>query len=268
MRDILNELASTAFNRVESGYYDIYSRDVAVRDHKSFRQALRGSVTTSIIAELKPGSPSRGRILKEDFDPVKLAELYASGGALGLSVLTVPEGFFGSLGNVEKASVTGLPVLMKDFIIDRTQIEAARAIGADAILFIHRLFDRGYTSFELNDGINYAQELGLEVLLEVNDLGEYESALKTEADMIGINNRDLRSLNVDISLTKRILAKYKKDRPVWSLSGISSREDINYLKGAGADAFLIGTSLVEAREPDKLLQDLCGNRSVRSKSIL
>ncbi|MCF7889896.1 indole-3-glycerol-phosphate synthase [Candidatus Bipolaricaulota bacterium] len=257
MSDILDELSRSALNRVSSGFYDIDSRE-GERNPVSFTQKINARACAPVIGEIKPGSPTRGKIFGDKFDPVELGRSYAKGGVTGLSVLTDPDHFFGSLDYLDQVAKLDRPVLMKDFIVDYSQINAGKALGADAILLIYRLFTRGVPNFSLESGINYAQERGLEVLLEINDRAEYESALKTDADMIGINNRDLRSLEVDLSTTRNILSGAGKDRIVWAMSGISGRSDINYLSEAGADVFLVGTSLAEAENPKRFLKKLRG----------
>jgi len=258
MSDVLDELSKSALNRVDSGLYDRDPGWDKERNTVSLKQRVKAQRSAPVIGEIKPGSPSQGRIFGDEFDPVKLSKSYVKGGVTGLSVLTDPDHFYGSLDNLKKVAKLDRPVLMKDFIVDYSQIDTGKALGADAILFIYRLFTRGIPDFSLEDGIQYSQELDLEVLLEINDRAEYESALKTDADMIGINNRDLRSLKVDLSTTKSILSSVGKDRVVWGMSGISDRSDINYLRDAGADAFLVGTSLAKAENPKNFLQQLRG----------
>lgn len=257
MSDVLDELSKSALNRLDSGFYD---RDPGAGEQNSFSftRAIDGQTSAPVIGEIKPGSPSRGKIFGDEFDPAKLGRSYVDGGATGFSVLTDPDHFFGSLDNLATVAKLDRPVLMKDFVVDYSQIDAGKDLGANAILFIYRLFTRGIPDFSLESGIKYAQDLDLEVLLEINDRAEYESALKTDADMIGINNRDLRSLEVDLSTTKSILSSGGKDRIVWAMSGITDRSDINYLREAGADAFLVGTSLAKAENPKRFLKKLRG----------
>lgn len=258
MTDILDQLATSAIERIESGYYQIEDKGRASSDDRSFVSKITEDKLNPVIAEIKAGSPSTGNLGGDGFNPLKRGISYLQGGAVGVSVLTDPDHFSGSLHNLEKVSGLGSPVLMKDFVLDYSQIETGKWLGADAILLIYRLFSRGYPTCNLGEAIDYAHKLGLEVLLETNDAGEYESSLNTEADMAGINNRNLRSLEVDLSTTKNILGKMGKDRIVWSMSGISTREDIQYLEDAGADAFLVGTSLTQSSQPEKLVRQLRG----------
>ncbi len=258
MKDVLKELVTATRGRMESGYYCISGDDNPEGAKSSFVEAIKSGKEVPVVTEIKPASPSEGRLISEETKVEDLAELYRRAGAAGYSVLTDPDYFGGSLENLAVVSELGLPTLMKDFLLDYRQIEAGSEMGADAVLLIHRLFERNMTEFTLEEAVTYAHDLGLEVLLETNDLREYEAALGTDADMIGINNRDLRNLEVDLATTAGILTESSKDRPVWSMSGISDRNDLEYLQGSGGDAFLIGTALSRAEDPERLLEDLTG----------
>ncbi len=260
MNDILDRLTRSAWARIDAGYYELESPPGEEPPARSYLRELKATEGDPIVAEIKRASPSRGRLLEERRDPKRLAESYRTGGAAGFSVLTDPNHFQGSLRDLDRVSRLGKPVLMKDFVLHQSQLEAGSSLGADAVLFIHRLFDRDLPAFTLEEGIDRAHDLGLEVLLETNDEAEYGAALKTEADMIGINNRDLRNLEVDLSTTEQILGKLGKDRPVWAMSGITGRGDVECLKKAGADIFLVGTSLARAEQPKALLGELRGVR--------
>jgi indole-3-glycerol phosphate synthase len=208
-----------------------------------------------IIAELKPASPSEGRRLPQE-RIAEILQIFSRAGVVGLSVLTEPMHFHGSLENLRLASAGGLPTLMKDFVIDPLQLEACVAYGGSALLLIVGLFRRGYSTVDLNEMIALAHQKNLEVVLEVNSLEEFHLAQKTEADMIGINNRDLGTLHIDLGTTRSILQQVQKDRIVWSMSGIENAEDLDRLKQAGADAFLVGTSLMRAENPEDRLTEL------------
>jgi len=229
------------------------------KEIKFFVEAVKSGKEVPVITEIKAASPSGGRLIPEGTNVEELAELYRRGGAAGFSVLTDPDYFGGSLENLAVVSELGLPTLMKDFVLDYRQIGAGNEMGADAVLLIYRLFERNMTKFKLEEAVAYAQDLGLEVLLETNDLREYEAALGTDADMIGINNRDLRSLEVDLSTTEEVLTNSSKDRPVWSMSGISDRSDLEYLKGSGGDVFLIGTALSQVGKPRPIFKKAHGS---------
>jgi indole-3-glycerol phosphate synthase len=176
-----------------------------------------------------------------------------AGGAVGISVLTEPKRFGGSLQALAyvKRSV-GIPVLMKDIIVDKAQIEAAAHIGADAVLLIH-----GAVAVKVDELIEFAHSLGLEVLLETHTIGEFKAALETEADMIGINNRDLKTLKVDLGVTARILAEtHPNGRIVISESGIENADHVRFLRRCGANAFLVGSSIMLADDIGQMVREL------------
>lgn len=212
-----------------------------------FEMALRrtdGAGRTAIIAEVKKGSPSKG-VIREDFDPVDIAGIYAENGASCLSVLTDEHFFLGSLRYLSDIrKVVDIPLLRKDFIFDPYQIIEARAAGADAVLLIAAMLELPI----LREFHALAAELGLDVLLEVHDERELEAALGTECTLIGINNRSLHSFVTDLGTTERLVKLVPRGRFVVAESGIDTRADIVRLSRTGAGAFLIGESLM--REPD------------------
>ena len=214
---------------------------------RGFEAALvnsRESGWTPIIAEVKKGSPSKG-VIRADFDPLEIAGIYQDNGASCLSVLTDEHFFLGHLSYLALIrEQVSLPLLRKDFIFDPYQIYQARAAGADAILLIAAMLDLS----RLRDFHALARELSLDVLLEVHDEAELETALQTDCNMIGINNRNLRSFAVDISTSERLAAMIPEGRIIVAESGINSREEIVRLMDHGLHAFLIGESLM--REPD------------------
>ncbi len=172
----------------------------------------------------------------------------AKGGAVALSVLTEPKQFDGSLDALAQArKAVKLPILMKDIILSPLQIQAASKLGANAVLLIKTLFDRGYSGKTIDEMINGAHMMGLEVLLETHTLAEFVSALKTDADLIGINNRNLETLKVDLNATKTILQAIRtKDKVVVSESGINTMADLIFLRESGASAFLIGSAIMKS----------------------
>ncbi len=214
---------------------------------RGFCRALRKSAAagrTAIIAEVKKGSPSKG-VIRADFDPVAIASIYAENGATCLSVLTDAKFFLGSLSFLaEIRRVVDLPLLRKDFLYDPYQVYEARLAGADAILLIAAMLE----PFVLQELASLARELSLDVLLEVHDEEELKVALDTDLELIGINNRSLRTFVTELSTTERLASLVPSDRLVVAESGINCREDIARLSKAGAGAFLIGESLM--REPD------------------
>ncbi len=212
-----------------------------VRDIKS---ALTSpSKPIRIIAEIKKASPSKG-IIREDFDPVEIARIYEANGASAISVLTEEHYFHGSLDYLKKIrEVTTIPLLCKDFIFDDYQIYQARLCGADTFLLIAAMLDNN----QLTDLLKTGMELGIRAIVEVHNLEELGRVLHTEAEIIGINNRDLRTFKTDITTTTVLATKIQKDRIVVSESGIKCREDILMLMKTGVDAFLIGESLMKER---------------------
>jgi len=241
--DYLDRVVESVRATTRSGYYAVEKSVQGER--RSFVEGIRACSVNPVIAEIKPASPSAGQMLKRK-SIEEIVRIYKEAGVVGISVLTEPVHFGGSLTNLKLASASGLPTLMKDFVIDPVQLEACAACGGSAVLLILSLFRRGHSPLDVNQMIARAHEFGLEVLLEVNSLEEFKLAQETQTDMIGINNRDLATLKVDLNTTKKILSQVKKDRIVWGMSGIESAEDIRRLRRAGADAFLVGTSLMQS----------------------
>ena len=224
---------------------------------RGFIRALRTmqeSGGTAIIAEVKKGSPSKG-IIRPDFDPIEIAQIYQTHGATCLSVLTDEKFFLGHLNYLglirEQVS---LPLLRKDFICDPYQIIEARAFGADAILLIAAMLDLP----QLRDFSALASELQLDVLLEVHDEAELELALQTDCELIGINNRSLRTFVTDLGTTERLRPLIPVERFIVAESGINGRVDIERLLTAGAGAFLIGEALMREAEIGAKLEELLG----------
>ncbi len=245
MADYLDTLARDAERTVAEGYYTVITKHFAPK--VSLRKAILKSKRNAVITEVKPKSPSRSTI-KTDFNPAELAKAMKAGGAIAISALTEPKHFSGSLNILKKVRESvELPVLMKDIIINPVQMEAASRMGANTVLLIQTLFERGYCKHGLNEMISEAHTRNLEVLLETHNRNEYVSALKTEADLVGINNRDLRTLDTDINVTQKILQNSEGcDKVVVSESGIMEPSDLVFLRKCGAQAFLIGYSIMIA----------------------
>jgi len=211
----------------------------------------------SIISEIKFASPSKGKI-RSGGDLNQIAREMERGGVTGISILCEPEFFGGHINFIKKVRhISSFPILMKDFILKKIQIDAAAKVGASAVLLIQTLYDRDYGGVALEDMIDFAHAMELEVLLEVHNKEEYLRALQTDADMIGINNRDLKSLQVNLNVTHQILTQYP-DPPkiIVSESGIFSPEDIRFLLQDGVKAFLIGTSIMQAPDIATKLKEL------------
>ena len=206
-----------------------------------------------LIAELKKASPSKG-LIRADFDPAGIAGIYDSR-AQAISVLTEEDFFQGSISYIQEArSASGLPLLRKDFLFDPYQIYEARANGADAILLIAMALEDS----QAGEYIALARELGLGVLFEVHDMKELERALKLEARVIGINNRDLGTLEISLETTFRLKQEIPEGHAIVSESGISSRGDVIRLEEAGVDAMLVGTTFMKAPDVGAKVDELIG----------
>ncbi len=207
----------------------------------------------SLIAEVKRASPSRGA-LNPGLDAVALAKSYARYGAAAISVLTEPNYFMGSSQDLEavKRALPDVPVLRKDFLLDPYHILETRAWGADAVLLIVAILD----DVLLKNLITLSHRLGMHCLLEVHDEAELERALKCDAQLIGINNRNLHTLVVDLDVTRRLRPLIPPGRLVVSESGIKGREDTEKLKAWGVDAVLIGEALVTAKDIPAKIKEL------------
>lgn len=226
--------------------YSINSQHMPIRD---FKRALRKE-SISIIAEIKKASPSKG-IIKEDFDPVKIAKVYEEIDIDAVSVLTEKQFFKGNDEYIEIVKkVNSKPILRKDFIIDEYQIFQAKAIGADAVLLIASILENNIKKF-----YNLAKELGLYCLTEVHNEKELDSALSAGCDIVGINNRDLRDFTVDLKTTEKLIKHIPKDTIVVSESGIKTSEDIKYLRSLGVNAVLIGETFIRNIEDIQEVRD-------------
>lgn len=206
-----------------------------------FASALVGD-RIRLIAEVKQASPSRG-ILNPNLNPTKLAKTYAEGGAAAISVLTEENYFKGSIDYLAAIrEVVRLPLLRKDFIFDPYQVYESRAYGADALLLIAAILSRP----QLEELLSLSHSLGLRCLVEVHKENEVERALRSKARIIGINNRDLDTFNIDIDTTRRLRPLIPQTRIVVSESGIKTRSDTEKLKEWGVNAILVGETLVTA----------------------
>lgn len=251
MTDILVEMVRRAEVTVASGYYDV---EPEAKRGRPLTAAMALFPTFPVIAEVKTASPSRGRLSTHSAE--ELIESYVAGRAAALSVLTEPSGFRGSLDALRRAAATGLPVLMKDFIVSERQLEAAAALGAGSVLLIQEVF--GILPGERRDElIAHAHGLGLEVLLEAGSEAALLQAMSSEADVLGINQRDLRTFVVDGEKGARLLPlALTASRPVVVMSGLEHRSEVERVRDLGASGVLIGGSLAASRDPRAALRRL------------
>jgi indole-3-glycerol phosphate synthase len=218
----------------------------------TFKRALERPGRLNVIAECKRRSPARG-VLAVSYDPARIARSYEQGGAAAISVLTEPTFFDGSLEHLESVRrATALPLLRKDFIIDRYQILEARAAGADAVLLIVAALKPAV----LQDLHGVATDAGLDVLVEVHGLLEIQIAVEAGASIIGVNNRNLRTLSVDTEVSHQAIESIPDDAIAVAESGLKTGDDLRRLRAAGYDAFLVGERLMAANDPGTALSGL------------
>lgn len=224
----------------------------ATRSRHSFSEAITRTDRVNIIAEIKRRSPSKG-VIREDFDPVRIAESYVVGGAAAMSVLCEEDFFGGSLDHLKTVrQVVDLPLLRKDFIIDEYQLYESAAAQADAVLLITTLLDGGL----LKRFLDASQELNLDALVEVHSRDEMNRAVRAGAKIIGVNNRDLTNFEVDLNTSIELAAIAPLDAILVSESGISRGSDMMRLRDAGFSAFLIGEHFMRADDPGRTLREL------------
>jgi len=247
--------AEIAQARARKSFGDVQAEARAQDAPRDFVGALRAKISAgraAVIAEIKKASPSRG-VLREDFDPEAIARAYARHGAACLSVLTDRAFFQGRAGHLAAArAASGLPALRKDFIVDPYQVAEARAMGADCILLIVAALGPA----QMRELEAAALELGMAVLVEVHDRGELEPALALCTPLLGINNRNLRTFETRLETTLGLLAAIPDDRLVITESGIMSPQDVQRMRQAGVNAFLVGEAFMRAEDPGKALEEL------------
>ena len=262
--DILEKILATKRNEIAERQAQRSSDDLREQAHhvsppRGFVAALKRRVEqghAGVIAEIKKASPSKG-VIREHFDVVEIARSYAAGGASCLSVLTDQDYFQGHEVFLTQArAACSLPVIRKDFIIDPYQVIEARAIGADCILLIVAALDDA----TLAQLYRAAQDEGMDVLVEVHDAAELERALALDLDLVGINNRNLRTFETRLQTTLELLNRIPQDCLVVTESGIHTREDVELMRDHDVHAFLVGEAFMRADDPGSALSGLFAER--------
>jgi indole-3-glycerol phosphate synthase len=238
---------------------DLEARLAARTEDRPFNEALvRPGL--SLIAEFKRRSPSAGQIAAEAVDVAAQVSAYERGGAAALSVLTDERHFGGSLADLRAArAACGMPILRKDFIVDPYQLYEAAVNGADAVLLIVAALSER----QLRSLYEEARSIDLDCLVEVHDGDELEGALEAGAEVIGINNRNLDDMSVDVATTYELMTDIPAGKTVVAESGISAREELEELERVGVDAVLIGSALMQVADPEAKVRDLTGSDGER-----
>ena len=253
MENILEKLVKNSKKAIEDEIYDI--NESLPNSGTDLENIIKKSEHAALITEVKFSSPALGNIRKIA-DPVEIALKMINGGASALSVLTQPYMFDGSPEFFMKVrKMVKVPMLMKDITVDTIQIDAAKKIGADYFLLIQSIFDKGLVN-DIDSMIDYGHDLGLKVLIEAHTKQEFENSCNTSADIIGINNRNLDTMKIDLSTTEEILHNTEKTKLVISESGISTSDDIRFLHKCGADAYLVGSGIMKTDDIQHTVQNL------------
>ncbi len=256
LRQILRRKAEEVAERsARVSLRELSARSAGMAPTRGFADAIHEKFAAglpAVIAEIKKASPSKG-VIRADFDPSAIARSYAAGGAACLSVLTDADFFQGADAYLQQArAACALPVLRKDFIIDAWQVHEARVLGADCILLIVAALD----DVQLADMTTLAMDLGMDVLVEVHDIDELERALQVPAPLLGINNRNLRTFEVSLDTTLALRDAVPRDRILVTESGIVVPADVERMRNAGIDAFLVGEAFMREADPGAALQRL------------
>ncbi len=251
-----NKLGEVATRKKRHPLEVLRSKIAALPPTRNFREAISSPAEIHIIAEMKKCSPSAG-IITQNYDPEKLARIYEQNGASAISILTDKKFFGGDPGDLTKVrKVSSLPILAKEFILDEYQIYEARFLGADAILLIALILSRE----KLKKYLDLAFKLDLKCLVEIHEEKEWGKIKDLPLDIVGVNNRNLATLEVDIGMSFNLIKKIPSDKIIVTESGIHSREDVDRLREAGVDAFLVGEALLKSRDAGKKLRELAGRR--------
>ena len=238
-------------SKIEFNINSLENIIVKLPEALNFKNSLRKQNTSDIriIAEVKKASPSKG-IIREDFDPLKIARQYEANNAAAISILTESEFFMGKLDFLREIKIAvNIPLLRKDFLFDPYQIYEARANGADAVLLIAAILEKSL----LEELLFVVKKLSMNALVEVHTKEELKKVLQTDAEIIGINNRNLNTFDTNIQTSIDLMADIPESKVIVTESGIKTKEDIQKLSKAGVDAFLIGESFMRADNPGEML---------------
>lgn len=259
----IKSLTDNSYRSINEGAYDVEPEYHLSHEPISIKKSILKCQHVPLITEIKLSSPSRGRLSTSinEKTMITTAQGMIESGAAALSVLTQPYLFSGSIRHLARIrKQVEVPVLMKDIIVSEVQIDSAKKIGADCILLIKSIFDLGLAEGSMERFSNLARSKGLSTLVEVHYEKEFKEVLDNAEnyDLIGINNRNLSTLETDLEVSMRLLKKYDKAKNVIvSESGIASSEQILSLKNAGVDAFLVGTSIIESEDISSKVMELC-----------
>jgi indole-3-glycerol phosphate synthase len=262
MSDILAEICETKLREIEASksavpLSELEARLVDAPPIRSFAEVLGGAADVGLIAEVKKASPSAG-LIREDFDPVQIASLYAESGASCLSCLTDEPYFQGRLEYLTAIrEAVSLPVMRKDFLLDRYQILEARVAGADCVLLIAECLN----DCQMRDLYFYASELGMDSLIEIYDPANLDRVLELEPELLGVNNRNLKTMVTDVGHTIELAEKVPDSCLLVGESGIRCRSDVERLKAAGVRGILVGETLMRQQDIGAKVRELIGANS-------
>lgn len=257
--DVLKEIVARKKERILAAKQAVAEEELKARIADSpkarpFLEAISRPKQISLIAEIKKQSPSRG-IIRQDFNHLDIARIYQEAGVQAVSVLTEEDYFGGNISFInEVKNIVNCPVLRKDFILEPYQVLESRVYGADAILLIAELLSKD----KLSELMQLAQSVGLEYLVEIHDEKELKKVLSLKAPLIGINNRNLHTLEVDFKITEKLFTLIPRDKAVVVESGIKSSQDVLFLRILGASAVLIGEAFMEAGDIGSKVEEIMG----------
>jgi indole-3-glycerol phosphate synthase len=258
----LHRLVDNSYRALDNGAYDFNTSDLRSHDILDLRKRIVSCPYVPIIGEIKYHSPSYGILIDKKFPPSHIAEIMINSGAVAISVLTQPYEFHGSISHISNIRhKINAPILMKDIVVSDVQVSLARKIGADSILLIKSVFDNNLAEGDIEKYLDYANRIGLGAIVEVHTPLEFTESMKliegSSNNIIGINNRDLDTLDVDTSVTSEILTNQSKGKNVViSESGISDSRTVRELRKIGADGFLVGTSLIQSSDIGHKMEEL------------